>query len=191
LSCDWSPSQTFIGSELDTNMVVSSANVTSSHSSAVGASEVNKLYKVGDKTALWGTAYGILQTDDLELPKLTWKVRPLRKQCMILARKVLQPPWMSLWRSVSSQTVFNLPYNSVELVRRRVCRSKTKLMIWKIVLGRNKFILSFQNDPLENFTNRAKKTDWEIVQRVWRIFAWFGDWNNQCVFPLFWKIAQF
>jgi hypothetical protein len=70
---------------MDTNMVVSSANVASSHPSAVGASEVNKLYKVGDKTA--GTRYGILQTDDLDLPTLTWKVRSLRKECMIRARK--------------------------------------------------------------------------------------------------------
>jgi hypothetical protein len=51
-------------------MAVSSANVASSHPSAVGASEVNKLYKVGDKTAPWGTPYGILQTDDLDLPIL-------------------------------------------------------------------------------------------------------------------------
>jgi hypothetical protein len=52
-------------------MAESSANVASSHPSAVGASEVNKLYKVGDKTAPWGTPYGILQTDELDLPTLT------------------------------------------------------------------------------------------------------------------------
>jgi hypothetical protein len=60
----------------------------------------------------------------------------------------------------------------------RVCHSKTKLLIWKNVLDRNKCIQMFQNDPLENFTYRAKKADWEIVRWVWRIIAWFRDWNN-------------
>jgi hypothetical protein len=69
-----------------------------------GASEVNKLYKVGDKTAPWGTPYGILQTDDLDLPNLTWKVRPLSKECTFRARKILKPPWMSLWWSALCQT---------------------------------------------------------------------------------------
>jgi hypothetical protein len=60
----------------------------------------------------------------------------------------------------------------------RVCHSKTKFLIWKNVLDRNKCIQMFQNDPLENFTYRAKKADWEIVWWVWRIIAWFRDWNN-------------
>jgi hypothetical protein len=63
------PILTFISSELDTNMEVSSANVASSHPSAVGASEVNKLYKVGDKTASWGTPYEILYR------RTTWTYR--------------------------------------------------------------------------------------------------------------------
>jgi hypothetical protein len=32
----------------------------------------------------------------LDLPTLTWKVRSLRKECMTRARKILQPPCMSL-----------------------------------------------------------------------------------------------
>jgi hypothetical protein len=118
LSCDWSPSHTFIGAELDKNMTVSSANVASLHPSAVRASEVNKFYKVGAKTAPWGTPYGILQTDDLDLPTLARKVRPLRKECIIHAKKVLQPPWMSLWRNVSCQTeskAFSLSKRSIPL----------------------------------------------------------------------------
>jgi hypothetical protein len=45
--------------------------------------------KFGDEMAPCGTPSGILQTDDLllDLPTLTWKVRPLRKECMIRARK--------------------------------------------------------------------------------------------------------
>jgi hypothetical protein len=58
-------------------MAVSSANVARSHPSAVGASEVNKLYKVGDKSR-----------DGRLGPTLIWKVR---KECMIRARKILQP----------------------------------------------------------------------------------------------------
>jgi hypothetical protein len=65
-------------------MAVSCANVASSHPSAMGASEVNELYKVGDNTAPWGTPYGILQTDNLDMP--------LRKECMNRARKILQHP---------------------------------------------------------------------------------------------------
>jgi hypothetical protein len=71
---------------------------------AVGASEVNKLYKVGDETVPWGTPYGILQTDDLDLPTLTKKVRPLRKECIIHTSKIKQRQKMSLWRSASCQT---------------------------------------------------------------------------------------
>jgi hypothetical protein len=43
--------------------------------------------KFGNETAPCGKPSGILQTDDLNLPALTWKVRPLRKECMIRARK--------------------------------------------------------------------------------------------------------
>jgi hypothetical protein len=43
-----------MGSKLDTNKAESSVNVASSYPSIVGASEVKKLYKVGDQTVLYG-----------------------------------------------------------------------------------------------------------------------------------------
>jgi hypothetical protein len=89
-SCSWSPSQTAVRSELDTNRALSSANVTSSHPSFMGASEVKKLY--------------ILQTDDLDLPTLTWKVRSLRNEYIIRTKKILHHLRMSLCRSASCYT---------------------------------------------------------------------------------------
>jgi hypothetical protein len=67
--------QTFIGSELDTNMAVSSTNVASSHTSAVGASEVNKLYKEIKRYAIWNITDGRLEIADTDLESTSTKKR--------------------------------------------------------------------------------------------------------------------
>jgi hypothetical protein len=65
------------------------------------------LYRVGDRIAPWGTPKEILSDDDLALPTLTWKDRPLIKEKINLARKISQPRWRSLCSSALYQTESN------------------------------------------------------------------------------------
>jgi hypothetical protein len=66
-----------------------------------------------------------------------------------------------------------------------MCRLKTKLVIRENVMARDKFIKTFQNDPLKNLAGGAKKADWAIVRRVRGIPARFRNWNHSGVSQLF------
>jgi hypothetical protein len=46
-------------------------------------------------------------------------------------------------------------------------------------------IETFQNDPLKNLTDIAKKTDWAMVRRVRVIPARLWNWNYSGVPPKF------
>jgi hypothetical protein len=70
-----------------------------------------------------------------------------------------------------------------------MCQPKTKLVIRENVIAGDKCIETFQNDPLKNLTDGAKKADWAIVRRVRVIPARLRNWNHSGVSPLFWKIA--
>jgi hypothetical protein len=70
-----------------------------------------------------------------------------------------------------------------------MCRLKTKLIIRENVMDGDKCIETYQNDPLKNLADGAKKADWAIVRRVQVIAARLRNWNHNGMFPLFWKIA--
>jgi hypothetical protein len=89
---------------------------------------------------------------------------------MIHARKLLQPPWMSLWRNASCQTeskAFSTSKRSIPvdwpwLLLFLTCLT-TRLSWWEVECAARKpnwwFGRTIQNNPLENFTKRAQNAE--------------------------------